>query len=119
MKMIEKHNNNNAIIRVLNDLKEKGTFIGFLFIDRNGEIIRENLTVDIDSKNFASMCASVLESALGLGQTIGSQKINKIIAELDDITVIIIQMKDSKNFISFILGDDSDASFFEYLESYI
>ncbi|MFX1324916.1 MAG: roadblock/LC7 domain-containing protein [Promethearchaeota archaeon] len=118
--MIEKPSTNyNEIIRVLNNLKEKGDFIGFLLIDRNGEIISENVSVNMDSKKFASMCASVLESALGLGQTVGSQKINKIIAELDEKTVLIIQMNDNKNFISFILGDESNFSFFEQLESYL
>ncbi len=35
------------------------------------------------------MCASVLESAVGIGDTIGDQKINKIIVELDEKTILI------------------------------
>ena len=59
MKMIEKPNENySELIRILNDLKEKGNFIGFLLVNRNGEIISENL--DIITANFAGDTVSVL-----------------------------------------------------------
>jgi predicted regulator of Ras-like GTPase activity (Roadblock/LC7/MglB family) len=121
--MIEKPNENSSnyreIIQILVNIKKEGKFIGYLFINRNGEILSENVDVIIDSKTFASMCASVLESAVGLGQTVGSKKINKIIAELEEKTVVIVQMSDNKTFITFILGDQSDVSLIDQLDPYI
>jgi predicted regulator of Ras-like GTPase activity (Roadblock/LC7/MglB family) len=95
--------------QILNDLKQKGNLKGVIFSYREGGTIAENLSEnysEFNSDEYSSMCASVLESALGLGKTIGGKKFNKIIAELDKDTIILIEC-DEKTFLSFILNDIS------------
>lgn len=112
--------NYSEIIRILDELKEKGKFLGILFAKRNGELISESVDLDTDCKKFASMCASILESAVGLGGSMGKQKIKKIIAELEEKTVIIVQMIDKKTFLAFILNNQSKVDLiFDRLNPYM
>ena len=122
--MKEKAINNSAANKelnaVLNDLKEKGKFEGILVATRSGEIIYENLENINDIKKFTSMCASVLESALGLGKTMGNQIPKKIRAELEEKTILIIEISE-KTFITFILNTQTKTNLVlnqldEYLE---
>ena len=122
--MKEKAINNSAANKelnaVLNDLKEKGKFEGILVASRSGEIIYENLENINDIKKFTSMCASVLESALGLGKTMGNQRPKKITAELEEKTILIIEISE-KTFIIFILNTQTKTNLVlnqldEYLE---
>ncbi|MFW9881456.1 MAG: hypothetical protein ACFFG0_50980, partial [Candidatus Thorarchaeota archaeon] len=69
----------------------------------------ENIEKFIHSKDFISMCASVLEGATGLSKTMGSHKVNKIIAELEDHTIIIVEI-DNNSFLTCILNSQSNTS---------
>ncbi len=108
--------------QILNELKQKGKLKGVIFSYREGGIIAENLSgsyPEFNSDEYSSMCASVLESALGLGKTIGGKKFNKIIAELDKDTIILIEC-DEKTFLSFILNDISKINpILDEIEKYI
>jgi len=65
------------------------------------------------------MCASVLESATGLGRTMGDRKVNKIIAELEGQTIVIIEC-DEKTFLVFDINNESNFNIIlENLEVYI
>jgi hypothetical protein len=65
------------------------------------------------------MCASVLESAIGLGRTVGDRKAVKIIAELETQTIVITEC-DEKTFLVFDLNFESDFnSILEKMEDYI
>ena len=98
--------NNIALRQIFDELKEKGKFLGVLCAYRNGELIFQNIGDNFDSRKFASMCASVLEGATELGQTIGNRKINKIIAELEEKTIIIVEC-DEKSFFILIINKES------------
>lgn len=98
--------NTIALRQIFDEIKEKGKFLGVLFAYRNGELIFQNIGDNFDSIQFASMCASVLEGATELGQTIGNRKINKIIAELEEKTIIIIEC-DEKSFFILIVNKES------------
>ncbi|MFX0018176.1 MAG: roadblock/LC7 domain-containing protein [Promethearchaeota archaeon] len=108
--------------QILNELKQKGKLKGVIFSYREGGIIAENLSanyLEFNSDEYSSMCASVLESALGLGRTIAGKKFNKIIAELDKDTIILIEC-DDKTFLSFILNDISKINpILDEIERYI
>jgi len=108
--------------QILNKLKRKGKLKGVIFSYREGEIIAENLSGEYPEFNgdeYSSMCASVLESALGLGKAIGGKKFNKIIAEQDKDTIILIEC-DEKTFLSFILNDNSKINpILDEIEKYI
>ncbi len=110
----------NDLTLLLDDLRVKSNFKGILLANRNGEIIGNNIGKNIDSKKLASMCASVFESAVGLGETMGSQKIIRIIAELEKATILIVEIKEKKVFLSCIINNQSNSNFiFEQLEDYI
>ncbi len=79
---------------ILEEVKEKGDLLGIIYATRDGSLIFENVGNGFDGKKFSSMCASVLESATGLGQTIGNNKVNKIITELEEKTIIIVEIED-------------------------
>jgi predicted regulator of Ras-like GTPase activity (Roadblock/LC7/MglB family) len=105
---------------LLDELKVRGNFKGIIFANRNGEIISDNISKNTDSKKLASMCASVFESAVGLGETMGSQKIIKIIAELEKVSILMVEINEKKGFLIFIINNQSNASFiFNQLEDYI
>jgi len=115
----EETEENSPIIRILNEIKNKGNFSGIFFVTRNGEIINENSEKSINSKEFVSMCASVLEGATGLSKAIGNQKVNKIIAELNEETIIIIEI-DKNSFLICILNKQSNTNIIvDKLEKYI
>ncbi|MFX1479137.1 MAG: roadblock/LC7 domain-containing protein [Promethearchaeota archaeon] len=122
--MNESSDNNNINSRevslILDDLKENGKLTGVMLVNRNGEKIDEKIEEDIDSKILGSMCASVLESAIGLGETIGSQRVVKIIAELEENSLIIVEIKEILSFLVLIVNKHSDVTFFlNLLDNYI
>ncbi|MFW9825318.1 MAG: roadblock/LC7 domain-containing protein [Candidatus Thorarchaeota archaeon] len=113
-------NNNVELSILLDELKVKGKFEGVVFAKRNGEVIESNVENNSEYKKLTSMCASVLESAVGLGETMGDQKIIKIIAELEKTSILMVEIKEKKVFFIFIINDDSDSNFiFEHLEEHV
>lgn len=111
---------NSKLSIMLEELKVKGNFEGIILANRNGEIINDNIGKNTDSRKLASMCASVFESAVGLGETMGNQKIIKIIAELEKSSILMVEIKDKKVFLIFIINDQSNSSFiFNQLEDSI
>lgn len=90
---------------VLEEIKNVGKLKGVILSDRDGSLITENVGEDKDYNTFSAMCASVLESAEGLGQNIGGN-VNKIITELDKQTIVIIKCENN-TFLSFIIEKDS------------
>ena len=108
------------LLFILNEIIDRGNFTGIIFANRNGEILNEIIKKNIDSKQFTSMCASVIESAVGLGETMGNQQIVKIIGELEEHTVLFFQIKNKDAFLIFLLNNQTDSTFIsEYLEEYI
>ncbi len=121
MKEIEKEDTEDIteLIQILDELKNKGNFTGILFAKRNGELINENIEKSINSKEFVSMCASVLEGAIGLSKTMGNQKVNKIIAELKEDTIVIVEI-DKNSFLTCILNAQSNTNIvLDNLDKYI
>jgi len=109
----------NELYPIFNELKNKGKLDGVIFAYRDGGLIKENLENQFDSKKFVSMSASVLESAVGIGETIGNRKIKKIIAELEEKTILIFEC-DDKTFLILIINRESDISYvFNNLEELI
>ncbi|MFX0024348.1 MAG: roadblock/LC7 domain-containing protein [Candidatus Hermodarchaeota archaeon] len=101
--------NHSELFLIINDLKNTGNLDGAIFAYRDGGLIIESLGDKFKSKDLVSMCASVLESAVGIGDTIGSQKINKIIAELEEKTILIFECDDN-TFLILILNRESNVS---------
>jgi predicted regulator of Ras-like GTPase activity (Roadblock/LC7/MglB family) len=104
---------------ILKEIRKEGKLKAVLFSNRDGRLIREELEGDIDSDLFSSMCASVLESAQGLANNLGDKKISKIIAELEQQSIIIFEC-DNKTFLTLILKKESKINkILENIENYI
>jgi predicted regulator of Ras-like GTPase activity (Roadblock/LC7/MglB family) len=97
------------ILLILNNLKSNGNLEGAIFAYRDGTLIIENVGSDYINKSFLSMCASVLESAVGIGETIGNQKLNKVIADLGAKIILIFEC-DKKSFLILIINSESKVS---------
>ncbi|MFX1278524.1 MAG: roadblock/LC7 domain-containing protein [Promethearchaeota archaeon] len=111
--------NVEGIAPIINELRYKGNLTGVLYVKNNGELIDESIEKSIDSKAFASMCASVLESATEIRDTLGDQQINKIIAELENESIIIVKI-DKNTFLVCILNVQSNITLIlEDLSNYI
>ena len=107
------------LTQIINLIRNTGNLLGVLFAYRDGSLIVENFKEKIDFDNFTSMCASVLESAISLGRTIGDRKAVKIIAELGTQTLVITEC-DEKTFLVFDLDNESNFNvILEKMEDYI
>ncbi|MFX1500271.1 MAG: roadblock/LC7 domain-containing protein [Promethearchaeota archaeon] len=94
---------------LLSEFNQKGNLESIIFAYRDGSIITEITEDGFNIKNFTSMCASVLESALGIGETMGNRRISKIITELEKKN-ILIYICDNKTFLILILKNDSNTN---------
>ena len=107
------------LTQIMDLIKSSGKLLGVLFAYRDGGLITENFKERIDFNNFTSMCASVLESAIGLSRTMGDRKTIKIIAELETQTIVITEC-DEKTFLVFDLNYESNFDvILEKMEDYI
>ncbi len=107
------------LTQIMNLIKSNGNLLGVLFAYRDGGLIAENFKERIDFNNFTSMCASVLESAIGLSRTLGDKKTTKIIAELETQTIVITEC-DEKTFLVFNINKESNFNILlEKMEDYI
>ena len=107
------------LTQIMNLIKSSGNLLGVLFAYRDGGLIAENFKERIDFNNFTSMCASVLESAIGLSRTLGDKKTTKIIAELETQTIVITEC-DEKTFLVFNINKESNFNvLLEKMEDYI
>ncbi|MHA1472336.1 MAG: roadblock/LC7 domain-containing protein [Promethearchaeota archaeon] len=95
------------LTQILDTIKENGNLLGVLLAYRDGGLIAENFKKNINFDNFTSMCASVLESAISLGRTMGDKKTAKVIAELGTQTIVITEC-DEKTFLVFDLIYESN-----------
>ncbi|NVM37543.1 MAG: hypothetical protein HWN81_18250 [Candidatus Lokiarchaeota archaeon] len=109
----------NEANQLLLELNQKANIDGIIFAYRDGGVIIEIIGDEFNSKNFTSMCASVLESAVGIGETMGNRKINKIITELAEKTIFIFEC-DIKTFLILIAKKESNVNLiFSKLQDYI
>jgi predicted regulator of Ras-like GTPase activity (Roadblock/LC7/MglB family) len=106
------------LTQIIAQIKKTGNLLGILFAYRDGGLIAKDFNDEINFDNFTSMCASVLESAIGLGRAMGDRKAVKIITELGNQTIIITEC-DEKTFLVFDLSYNSDFNvIIEKLEEY-
>jgi len=102
-------NSSEDIKLILEEIKEKAKLIGVILAAHDGNLIFENVGHNFKGEKFSSMYASVVESATGLGQTIGDRKIEKIITELDEKTLITVECSD-KTFLTLVVKNDSNVN---------
>ena len=116
---IPKDEKAKKLAQIMDKIKENGDLSGVLFAYRDGGLIAENFKEKINFDNFTSMCASVLESAIGLSHTMGDRKATRIIAELGNQTIVVMEC-DEKTFLVFDLTYESNFNvILEKMEDYI
>ena len=98
------------VYQIINKIKDEANLDGIIFANKDGELISENIGDELNSKKIASMSATVLESAVGIGDSIGNQKIKKIVAELEDKTLFILEC-DRSTFFIIIINRESHISY--------
>ena len=104
---------------LVDEIKEQGNLKGVLLAFKDGGLISKVGGDSIDSNQFSAMCASVLKSAEGLGQTFGEGKVGKIITELEDQSIIIVKCNE-KTYLVLFFKDDSKVDFItKNLDGYI
>ena len=105
--------------QIIDEIKKAGLLIGVLLSDREGNLILDNLCMEFDKSNCSSMCASVLESALSIGRSSGDQKVVKIVAEIEETSIIIIEC-DEKRFLTLFANYESKINaLLEEIKNYI
>ena len=98
------------VYQIINKIKDEANLDGIIFANKDGALISESIGNELNSKKIASMSATVLESAVGIGDSIGNQKIKKIVAELEDKTLFILEC-DRSTFFIIIINRESHISY--------
>ena len=104
---------------IVGEIKERGNLHAALLAFKDGGIISEVGGDDRDSNQFSAMCASVLKSAEGLGQTFGEGNVGRIITELEDQSIIIVKCSE-KTYLVLFFKHDTEVDFItKNLDGYI
>ncbi|MBY9008052.1 MAG: hypothetical protein KGD63_15025 [Candidatus Lokiarchaeota archaeon] len=92
---------------ILIEIKKEGKFSGVFLSYLDGRLLIKETQENYNLKDFIPMIASVLKSADGLGKTIGGRKLNKIIAQLEDISLMILRNNERNMFLTLIINEFS------------
>ena len=106
------------IARVLDEIRENFNINNVLFSFRDGTPLVDN-TRGFKDHDLSTTCASILASAEGLGETLGTSKTSNIITDLEEYT-LIVRGCDERTFIALIIQNDSVVGdVFEELDEYV
>ena len=107
------------IEEILITIKKEGKLDGLLFSTREGNSISKAIDQDFEANEFIAMTASVIDSAEDLMNTISDNKVDKIITELEDQSIIILDCE-KNTFLTLIVGSDSKVEkVLEKIDDYI
>jgi predicted regulator of Ras-like GTPase activity (Roadblock/LC7/MglB family) len=104
--------------QILTNLKDEGNLAGVIFAERNGRLISKVVDKDFNFEEFSSMCASVLESVLGLGKAMGDKRMRKIITELETTTLLIFECEKHTFLVLATKSDSQINKLMDRLEDY-
>ena len=104
---------------IIDEIKEQGNLHAALLAFKDGGIISEVGENGRDRNQFSAMCASVLKSAEGLGQTFGEGTVGKIITELEDQSIIIVKCNEKMYLVLFFKHDTKVDFITQNLDGYI
>ena len=106
------------IASLLDEIRENFNINDILFSFRDGTPLVDN-TRGFEEQDLSTMCASILASAEGLGETLGTSRTSNIITDLEDYT-LIVRGCDESTFIALIVQNDSVVGeIFEELDYYV
>ncbi|MBY8982490.1 MAG: roadblock/LC7 domain-containing protein [Candidatus Lokiarchaeota archaeon] len=94
--------------KIITEIKNKGNFSGVILSYLDGRLLVKSTIDDYNFEEFIPMIASVLKSADGIGKTIGGRRLQKIIAQLEDISLMILKSKENNVFLTLIIDDETN-----------
>ncbi|MFX1383432.1 MAG: roadblock/LC7 domain-containing protein, partial [Promethearchaeota archaeon] len=104
---------------ILTEIKESGNLQGVLLSSREGNLISKVFDQNFEANEFSAMTASVIDSAEDLMNTVSETYLDKIITELEDQSVIILDCHKNA-FIVLFVGDESKVDeIFKNINNYI
>ena len=98
----------DQLTRIITDIKTIAKLSGVILSYLDGRLIVKETDLDYNMEVFIPMVASVLKSADGLGKTIGGRSLQKIIAQLEDISLMILKSNDKNIFLTLIINDNTN-----------
>ena len=84
----------------LEKLESFSGIIGSAIVNRNGLLISSRLPRDIDERKFATMSAIIYESSESVVSTLKEDQIAHLMVEFNDYKLIIVEVDDSRIFVS-------------------
>ena len=95
------------INKILDEMKDLGNLKGVMLSYQDGRLIAENFGECSKNNEFVAMCASVLESAKGLGHNIGVNQLSslRVVAELERKTILLVKCN-KEMFLNFIFDNE-------------
>ena len=94
------------VLKILDEIKECSNLLGVFLLYRDGRTISQNYKKDFDFKTFAAMCATAVDRAEELSHSIGDRRFKKIIAEVNDHSVYLIECG-NKLLLAFLIDEKS------------
>jgi predicted regulator of Ras-like GTPase activity (Roadblock/LC7/MglB family) len=104
---------------IVDEIKDQGNLQAALLAFKDGGIISEVGGNGRDINQFSAMCASVLKSAEGLGQTFGEENVGKIITELENQSIMIVKCSEKMYLVLFFKLDTKVDFITKNLDDYI
>lgn len=92
---------------IINNIKEQGNLSGVILSHKDGRLIVENTEGRYNFNEFIPLIASALRSAEGIGDCVSGRKVKKIIAQLENISIMILKTKTKNAFLALIINEES------------
>ncbi len=104
---------------IITNIKTIAKLSGIILSYLDGRLIVKETDLDYNMEEFIPMVASVLKSADGLGKTIGGRSLQKIIAQLEDISLMILKSDEKNVFLTLIINDSTNVdTILEHINGY-
>ncbi|TXT65611.1 MAG: hypothetical protein BAJALOKI3v1_90054 [Promethearchaeota archaeon] len=92
---------------IIDDIKVQGDLSGVILAYKDGRLIVENTEGTYNFDEFIPLIASALRSAEDIGDCVSGRKVKKIIAQLEDISIMILKTKIKSAFLALIINEES------------
>ena len=94
-----------SLNKELEKLENFSGIIGSAIVNRNGLLISSRLPRDIDERKFATMSAIIYESIETVVSTLDENQIVHLTVEFNEYQLIIVEVDDSRIFVSLMESD--------------
>ena len=100
--------NIDRLTQIIQSLKEKANLSGIILSYRDGRPIVKEIEEVHQIDQFIPLIASALRSAEDLGITVNGSNLHKIIAQLENVSIMILKCSGKDVFLTLIINEDSN-----------